>query len=216
MKERLHPGFVTAGLLAGTAIWNVLQNVVVPRWTYTWFNAAGAIGALTLGRRLGLEPDELGSSPQRVRRGLAVGAAAGAVVAGGVAVAAVVAPDLFRDPRAEGLSAADVWRETAVRIPIGTALFEEALFRGLLMAWLTKHYGARRGLLWSSALFGIWHVLPTWEATAIYQDGSIRDAGSWQAPIAVLGGVVTRIGSRVFDGSLRTQLANLRKRMAEE
>jgi F-type H+-transporting ATPase subunit delta len=33
---------------------------------------------------------------------------------------------------------------------------------------------------------------------------------------ALLGGAVTRIGSMVFDGTLRTQLAKLRRRMGEE
>lgn len=33
---------------------------------------------------------------------------------------------------------------------------------------------------------------------------------------ALIGGAVTRIGSVVYDGSLRTQLARLRRRMAEE
>jgi F-type H+-transporting ATPase subunit delta len=33
---------------------------------------------------------------------------------------------------------------------------------------------------------------------------------------ALIGGAVTRIGSVVYDGSLRTQLAQLRRRMAEE
>jgi len=33
---------------------------------------------------------------------------------------------------------------------------------------------------------------------------------------ALIGGAVTKIGSEVYDGSLRTQLAQLRRRMAEE
>src|SRR5262249_51762901 len=33
---------------------------------------------------------------------------------------------------------------------------------------------------------------------------------------AVLGGAVTRIGSMVYDGTLRTQLSRLRRRMSEE
>ena len=32
----------------------------------------------------------------------------------------------------------------------------------------------------------------------------------------LLGGAVTRVGSQVYDGSLRTQLAQLRKRMSHE
>jgi len=32
----------------------------------------------------------------------------------------------------------------------------------------------------------------------------------------LIGGAVTRIGSEVYDGSLRTQLAQLRRRMMQE
>ena len=39
---------------------------------------------------------------------------------------------------------------------------------------------------------------------------------SYQVDEALLGGAVTRIGSKVYDGSLRTQLAELRRQMAQE
>ena len=38
---------------------------------------------------------------------------------------------------------------------------------------------------------------------------------TWQVDESLVGGVVSRIGSKVYDGSVRTQLASLRRRMAE-
>jgi membrane protease YdiL (CAAX protease family) len=199
----------TAGLVLGTAAWNVVQNVALPRWTYVWVNAAGGVGALALGRRLGLGTEELGSSRRRLRRGLVIGAAAGTAVALGLAGLWMVSREPFRDARAQGLSALGVLYEAGVRIPLGTAFFEEILFRGLLLAWLAKQYGTRRGLLWSSALFGLWHVLPTWEATALYQGGSLRTAGGWQAPAGVLGGAVATGAVGAAFGVLRLRSGSL-------
>ena len=38
----------------------------------------------------------------------------------------------------------------------------------------------------------------------------------WKVDPAVLGGAVTQVGSTVYDGTVRTQLSRLRRRMAEE
>ena len=182
---------ITAGLFAGTALWNVLQNVVLPRWTYTWLNAAGSMGLLALGKRIGLTPDELGTSRKNLRKGLVAGVAVAGLVGIGTVAAALASPTrgLFRDVRAEGLAVPDMLYEAFVRIPVGTALFEEVLFRGLLLGWLAKHHGAAKAIVGSSVLFGMWHVLPTWEVTALFQEGSLREAGIWQAQAAVAGGV---------------------------
>lgn len=181
----------TAALVAGSALWNVLQNVVLPRWTYTWFNAAGAAGLLVLGRRLGLTPTELGTSRRNLKKGVVAGVAVAAIVAIGTIAAALASPTrgLFQDARAEGLGVPDLLYEALVRIPVGTAVFEEVLFRGVLLGWLAKHHGAAKAIVGSSVLFGMWHVLPTWEVTSLFREGSLREAGMWQAQAAVAGGV---------------------------
>jgi membrane protease YdiL (CAAX protease family) len=49
----------------------------------------------------------------------------------------------------------------AVRIPVGTALAEELAFRGALLGLSLNHRSWLRSIAWTSALFGVWHVLPT-------------------------------------------------------
>jgi F-type H+-transporting ATPase subunit delta len=39
---------------------------------------------------------------------------------------------------------------------------------------------------------------------------------TWEVDPALVGGVVSRVGSNVYDGSLKTRLEGLRRRMAEE
>ena len=46
-----------------------------------------------------------------------------------------------------------------VRIPLGTVLFEEIAFRGVLWALLARHLGRWWVLGITSVLFGMWHVL---------------------------------------------------------
>jgi membrane protease YdiL (CAAX protease family) len=45
-------------------------------------------------------------------------------------------------------------------IPLGTVLFEEFAFRGVLWGLLHRGHTAAYATLWSSLLFGVWHVLP--------------------------------------------------------
>jgi membrane protease YdiL (CAAX protease family) len=53
-----------------------------------------------------------------------------------------------------------LWRVQVV-IPLGTVLPEELAFRGLLLALLGRRYGVLAGILLSSGLFGLWHVVPS-------------------------------------------------------
>jgi len=59
-----------------------------------------------------------------------------------------------------GLGRAALWTVLVV-IPLGTVLPEELAFRGLLLALLGRRHGLLAGALLSSALFGLWHVVPS-------------------------------------------------------
>jgi membrane protease YdiL (CAAX protease family) len=50
--------------------------------------------------------------------------------------------------------------ELFIRIPIGTALSEELIFRGSLMGVLLQYYSHTAALIVSSVIFGFWHVMP--------------------------------------------------------
>ncbi len=47
-------------------------------------------------------------------------------------------------------------------IPFGTVVLEEVAFRGALPAVLAREWTRVRAVVVSSALFGVWHVLPSW------------------------------------------------------
>jgi membrane protease YdiL (CAAX protease family) len=87
-----------------------------------------------------------------------------AACAAGVAVPAV--RPLFADARRAGADGGDVAYQVLIRIPLGTVLWEETAFRGVLLAALTRTFFQPAALGASAVLFGVWHVRPTAEAVA--------------------------------------------------
>ncbi|HEX7319291.1 MAG TPA: type II CAAX endopeptidase family protein [bacterium] len=51
-------------------------------------------------------------------------------------------------------------RRLLVRIPVGTVLFEEMLFRGIFLGLLLREQNRPRALIVSSFVFGVWHIVP--------------------------------------------------------
>lgn len=64
------------------------------------------------------------------------------------------------DPHLASLSGADALTTIFVRIPVFTALIEEAFFRGLLHAALTALYPIPAAIWLGAGLFGLWHIGP--------------------------------------------------------
>jgi membrane protease YdiL (CAAX protease family) len=201
----------TAALIGVAAAWNVLQNRVLPRWTYVAANVAGTAAALAVARRLGLSAAEIGVARENMGRGVRAGAALGSSLV--VAVAAGVRSNrtrrLFADERAAGLTLQALAHETMVRIPLGTALFEETLFRGLLLAWLRRRTSPARALAQSSGLFGAWHVLPTWTAMTGYAGGALRSRSTATTIAGITAAVVTTGAAGAGLGWLRLRTGSL-------
>ena len=150
--------------------WNAAVNRVVPSPAYVPANLAAAGLSLAAARRAGVSAAELGLDRQRAGRGLRVGLAAAAPVVAVVAIGAALPATrrfLVEDRRATTGGAGYALYHTLVRIPLGTAVAEEALFRGALLGLLTQRHPRARAVAVSSALFGCWHVLPTLDTLAL-------------------------------------------------
>jgi hypothetical protein len=137
---------------------NVVSNRVWPEGYVPWNLAVTAL-LIVLARRCGIGLADLGLDRARLRRGLTFGALALGVVAALylVAVAIPATRAAFDDVRAAGTLGAVLFA-ALVRIPFGTVVLEETAFRGVLPALVGG--GWWRRTLVSSALFGLWHVLP--------------------------------------------------------
>jgi CAAX protease family protein len=135
---------------------NVLAHRVLPGAPV----AAGLVLALlAVARCAGLTAADLGLDRAGWGRGLRWGAAATLVVAAGGGL--VLAVPALRDAVAP---VGDGWPAVAVRVlldvPFVTALPEELAFRGVTFALLRRLSGVRAATVWSSVLFGLWHLLP--------------------------------------------------------
>mgnify|MGYP001811858950 CR=1 FL=1 len=177
--------------LGAIAVYNVVQNTAISERAYVPANLAATAGLLALARRSGSTWSELGFDPAGLRPGLRLGAQAGAGAA--VAVAAAIASRAARkfllDDRANGHTSRSAAYRTAIRFPIGTALFEEVAFRGVLEGLWRRSSGPMTGRVVSAVSFGLWHLLPTYRffpEMAVGNDGARRS----ERLLAALGGAV--------------------------
>lgn len=121
-----------------------------------------AMGAASLGIAAagGATAKDMGLQPRNVGRGLAVGAAAAGVAAASTAalVAVPATRPMFNDPMAIDAKPRHMLYESVVRIPLGTALFEEALFRGALYGLERRWLPPGWRIPFNSLHFGLWHI----------------------------------------------------------
>jgi uncharacterized protein len=132
-------------------------------------SANGTLASITLalvcvgiaGRR-GLSAADLGVGRDRIAAGSRWGLGVGAPLVAVVHVLSLVPATrgLFVDARYLQLSGPEAARHLFVRIPFGTALSEELVFRGVLLAALRRQWRQPVAVAVSSALFGLGHVLP--------------------------------------------------------
>lgn len=149
-----------AGVVGVLAAVNVLDNRVAHASLVV--GPVGAAGLALAARRAGLSWAELGLGAGTWRRGLAWALAAiGAVaVVYAIGTALPLTRGAFRDTRYH-LSLGNTLLTAFVLIPLGTVLFEEVAFRGVLWGLLRRARGSWTATIVSSALFGLWHVLPS-------------------------------------------------------
>lgn len=106
--------------------------------------------------------DRIGITGGEVAETMAWGLGAVLVIA--VLGVVMLSRDEFRsqlaDPRLAMLSRRHAFTQIFVRIPVFTALIEEAFFRGVLHAALMALYPVEVAVWLGAGLFGIWHVGP--------------------------------------------------------
>jgi uncharacterized protein len=162
-------GWAWALVLGIALAWNLAANLWLPRALYVPGALVTAAALVAVAVRVGgLGPAELGLGRDEVRRGLAFGLAAAAAVAAVLAAAAAwpATRGLFEDRRAGGASAAAVAYLALVRVPLGTVVVEETLFRGVLLGLALRRWPAGTAAAASSAAFGLWHLLPARQVTS--------------------------------------------------
>lgn len=187
---------ITLIAMAGINVWVHLG----PRGAHVVTGPVAALGLLLIARSAGLSWTELGLGRGTLVRGAWYATVSVAVVAAGYA-AAVAIPRLrgaFRDTRYQTGAAAAV-RTAAVTIPLGTVVFEEVAFRGVLWGLLAREHGTGWATAISSVLFGLWHVLPALDLTRT--NTAVPGGSRRQVLLTVLGTVAfTTVAGVLFAG----------------
>jgi membrane protease YdiL (CAAX protease family) len=197
---------VTVVILAGV---NVV-DVRVPHASLV-VGPSGAALLLWLARQAGLSWAELGLGPGTWARGLRWAGVIIAIVAVVIAAGAVLplTRDAFRDSRYH-LGLGEALLTAFVLIPVGTVLFEEVAFRGVLWGLVRRLRGAVAATAVSSVLFGVWHVLPSLGlASANAAVGGAVGSGRSAQEVTVLGTVLFTAAAGVVFCELRRRSGSL-------
>ena len=208
VERRAPPSFWPVGLtVAVLIVSNVVSNRLLPSWAYVPWNATVALLLIVLARRVDhLLRIDLGIA--NVGHGLKIGMLLMAAVLTVYLVswAMPATHGLFKDRRVGERSQAAMLYEVFIRIPLGTVLLEEVAFRGVLLGQLGSRLHWRVGLLVSSLLFGLWHVLPAWAINTV--NPVLRSSGVGR-PLAILGAVLGTTIAGLFMGWVRIRARSL-------
>jgi len=197
--------FTSLGLTLGTmAAGNVLANRVLPQADIPV--GLGLVGGLAVvARASDLTRADLGLARSTWRRGLRWGGLSAALVAAGYGSAKCV-------PAVRGSLATPEksWSQAMVKalvvIPLATVIPEEFAFRGVLWGLLRGRSGRRPATMVSSAIFGVWHVLPA------LGGGAANDAVAETLGDGTAGIVLRVIGTVLFTGLSGVLFCELRAR----
>jgi membrane protease YdiL (CAAX protease family) len=185
------PGRDAAFAAAACGVLAVYNNLDGP-WQRAWYpvaNLAATGAAVAAALVSGLSAADLGLRPDRLKAGVRTAAGpAGALAAGWLVLAATPATrPALADQRISGLTWRGLGYQVIIRIPLGTVLWEETAFRGMLQAALRRVLPGPAATAVSSTVFGIWHVRPTVAALRINQTAASRQAELGRVAAAVAG-----------------------------
>ena len=133
------------------------------------YSNLGLLSLLLLWSRwLGFSLSDLGLAGDRAAVSVLWGGALGLLLALPPVAFIVLAPFVTGEPVQAGeindLSGTEMAFRLAFRIPVGTALFEEAAFRGLLYACWLRATDVRRTVLGTGVVFALWHTVITFKS----------------------------------------------------
>jgi len=126
--------------------------------------SAGLLTALLMliAWRAGATAADLGLAREDMRAGVRYGVGAfGLVLLILVAIALIPGTNGFLDDSRADISGGRLIYELTISIVLLTAIPEEFAFRGVLLGSGVRLWGPWRASLITSALFGLWHIVPT-------------------------------------------------------
>jgi len=195
-----HPWAVEIGGAAAVLAYGYVIVRVVPSAAYVPVNLAAAGLAVALVHRSGAGWGDLGVAREKLGSGLRLGFLTvlpiAAVVATGVAL--TVSRQFFVEARFADLGTAQTLYELLIRIPLGTALAEELIFRGALLGLFLRRHTFLKAALLSSLAFGLWHVVTAMGSVQSNAAGEVLASPAAQAAGVAATVVATGAAGMVF------------------
>jgi len=157
------PWWPVAVVIVTLLILNIVNNRVAPQTHYLLWSFGGSVALLAIGLLDGNTWTDMGLGwayllPGLVWAAVCIGAVTAVYLVGSAFRRTRAA---FHDERISDLTGARLMFQALVEVPFGTVLLEEIAFRAVLFSMLTRRYGLTWGVIISSVLFGLWHVLPS-------------------------------------------------------
>lgn len=192
MSRSWKDGWIPEVLAAAvTLAYSLLLNRFIPENLHMPANMLAACGLIWLALHTGATVADVGLERERVRDGLRLGLRVAVPIV--AAVLFVIAMPLTRGVfTSEGVATATTGQalfDIFIRIPLSTVIPEELIFRGALMGLMLRRHTPIRAATYSSLLFGVWHVLPTF-ASLNAEAASIVPDSLFQQAVAIVGTVL--------------------------
>lgn len=191
--------------------YNVIQNLLLPKRWYVRANFCLSAFLVALARGSGISWAEMGLNRSQLRDGMRLGIRVSSLAA--VMLPVAMRSEGFRrvllDDRLTDVTPEEIMHRVLVRFPLGTAMFEELAFRGVLPAVVRRQENGKHADWTAAAAFAIWHLIPTWQTVGANSTGrdlprsaklGLTFAGSIGAGLAGIGFSALRSRS----GSLTT------------
>jgi membrane protease YdiL (CAAX protease family) len=152
-----------AVVIAMLLVLNVVNNRVAPQTHYLLWSFAGSVALLAIGLLDGNSWTDMGLGwaylvPGAIWAGICIGAVTLVYLVGSAFKRTRTA---FHDERMSDLTGGKLMFQALIEVPFGTVLLEEIAFRSVLFSMLVRREGVVWGIVVSSLLFGLWHVLPS-------------------------------------------------------
>jgi membrane protease YdiL (CAAX protease family) len=194
-RVRLPPGLAQPLLLSFLLLlYSNLTSLSEPerREEFLLYSNLGLLSLLLLWARwAGFTLPELGLAGAQARASALWGIALGLVLALPPVAFIALAPFVTGEPVQAGeindLSGSEMALRLAFRVPVGTALFEEVAFRGVLYAFWLRATDLRRTVLGTGIVFALWHVVITFKSVT---ESEVVEA----APLIALGYLGSLLG----------------------
>jgi membrane protease YdiL (CAAX protease family) len=195
-----------AGLVLG---YGVVLVCVLPPTAYVPVNlAGGGLAVLAVhGLRVGWR--DLGLARDRMLVGLRLGALWLIPIAAGLAatVALPATRSWFLDDSVLAAGTGEMAYHLLIRIPLGTALAEELIFRGALLGLYLQRHRPWVAVAMSSTVFGLWHVAST--VGRLHTNQLAAEAGGATQAAIVAAAVLAATAAGAFFSWLRLRTGSL-------